>query len=113
MHALLHFSRPREISPHARASLRHATRATLALQVLFAAATGTRADVAPATRAPKIIQQPVALTVEQGQSASFKVELDPNPELKSASTLFHYSYGTITYQWMKNGARLAGATSAA
>ncbi|QNF34009.1 PQQ-dependent sugar dehydrogenase [Adhaeribacter swui] len=48
--------------------------------------------------APKIVQQPVSLTVTAGQSATFSVAV-------SGKTPF-------TYQWQKNNANISGATQA-
>ena len=49
--------------------------------------------------APQIITQPASQTVTAGQSATFTVVASGSP--------------TLTYQWQKNGANIAGATSAA
>jgi hypothetical protein len=48
--------------------------------------------------APQIITQPASQTVTAGQSATFTVVATGSP--------------TLTYQWQKNGANIAGATSA-
>jgi Ig-like domain-containing protein/immunoglobulin I-set domain protein len=48
--------------------------------------------------APQIITQPTSQTVTAGQSATFTVVASGSP--------------TLTYQWQKNGANIAGATSA-
>ena len=48
--------------------------------------------------APQIITQPASQTVTAGQSATFTVVAAGSP--------------TLTYQWQKNGANIAGATSA-
>jgi Immunoglobulin domain len=54
--------------------------------------------VTPGPVAPAITTQPVSQTVTAGQSATFSVTATGSP--------------TPTYQWTKNGASLAGATSA-
>src|SRR5580693_1135388 len=48
--------------------------------------------------APQIIMQPSSQTVTAGQSATFTIVATGSP--------------TLTYQWQKNGANIAGATSA-
>lgn len=50
-----------------------------------------------APTAPTIIGQPTAQTVNAGQTASFIAIADGSP--------------TLTYQWLRNGAAIAGATS--
>jgi hypothetical protein len=58
---------------------------------------------APVERKPKIVRQPSGLTVEQGQTADLSAEADRDTSL--------YTYGKLIYQWMKDGARVTGATS--
>jgi hypothetical protein len=116
MPALSQFPRTIRGTRHAAGSLlRAATGIIVALVTVMVASAPNNAfgqgPVHVATRPPKITQQPASLTVEQGQSAAFQVEVDEE-KFEKGSLYNPYSYGTITYQWMKNGVRVTGATSA-
>jgi hypothetical protein len=58
----------------------------------------------PQPRPPKIFQQPSNTTVDQGQTATLRFAVE-------ADNAYFYC-PTITFQWMKDGARLTGATNA-
>src|SRR5215207_5696550 len=62
---------------------------------------------------PKIIQQPTSITVYQGDPASFKIEIDPDDKRYTGYSGYTEgaNYGSPTSQWMKEGARITGATS--
>ncbi len=63
-----------------------------------AAATLTVTTSTPAVVAPAIVAQPVALTVNAGQSASFAVGVSGT--------------GPLSFQWRRDGVNIAGATTA-
>jgi hypothetical protein len=57
----------------------------------------------------KIIEHPQSQTIEQGQTATLKVKLE---ELKEGHTYsIYWEEKKPVFQWMKNGARIAGATT--
>jgi hypothetical protein len=59
---------------------------------------------------PKITQQPTPLTVEQGQTATFRVAVEIDSK-NSSGGLGTYTYPTPTYQWFKNTVRVLGANN--
>jgi hypothetical protein len=59
---------------------------------------------------PKIKQQPASQVVGTGETATFKVVMETEPDAKPIDRQFRY-YDS-TFQWIKDGARIEGATTA-
>ena len=93
-------SRARRVAPWARGASRHAWLATFAAAFVLVAGCGGggggSAPPPPPPSPPSITQQPQNVTVNAGQQATFAV----------------VATGATTYQWMRNGQNISGATSA-
>lgn len=81
------------------------------LLALSAGAVGLAAQVAgiPYYLEPKIKQQPVSQVVGIGETATFKVIMETEPDPKPIDR--QYRYYDSTFQWIRNGERVEGATT--
>lgn len=76
---------------------------------LGAVASGANAGLFQSYLDPKIKQQPVSQVAGIGETATFKVVMETEPEQKYIDR--GYRYYDSTFQWIKDGARVEGATT--